>query len=61
MAWVFLQALMKGNDGELSSMLLYGLLIMSSLTFTALLNVLWEGLFHILLQLCRMATFGLEA
>lgn len=31
---------------------------MSYLTFTALLNVLWKGLFHALVQLCRMAMFG---
>lgn len=34
---------------------------MSYLTFTALLNVLWKGLFHALVQLCRMAMFGQEA
>lgn len=59
MAWVFLQALMKVNDQELGYMLFFlWLLIMSYLTFTALLNVLWKGLFHVLLQLCRMAMFG---
>lgn len=31
---------------------------MSYLTFIALLNVLWKGLFHVLLQLRRIATSG---